>query len=86
MTIIPENDSGQTVTLSTDEINVSETNLTSPTFIYENLTISDDDNSPCNLQLLRAAQVTINDIAADSAGDVLMVREDKCMCIARDVL
>ncbi len=76
VTIIPDNDSGQTVTLSTNEINVLETDLINPIYLYSNLTISDDDDSPCNQQLLRAAQVTVVDSAQNPSDDVLMVSDD----------
>ena len=68
VTIIPDNDSGQEVTLSTDTIYLIEGDRI---FLFSNLTISDADNTPCNPQLLRAAQVTIVDKTDDPIEDVL---------------
>lgn len=74
VTLIPDNDSGQTVTLSTMRVDFQETNPPLPVYILPDLTISDEDDSPCNPQLLRAAQVTVITSASDSSQDVLMVK------------
>jgi len=71
VTIIPDNDSGQQVTLSTDTIHLLETDLTTPAFLFSNLTISDADNTPCNPQLLQAAQVKIVDETNSPTEDIL---------------
>lgn len=71
MEITPTNDNSPVLTSPIWQVDRSETSP--PTLVFEELTISDLDDSPCNQQFLVAAQVAVVMVAADSAYDVLMV-------------
>ena len=72
VTIIPVNDNGPVVTLATTEVFYNES--LPPILIFPGLIIMDADNTPCNQQILRSAQVTVETRAMDTNVDDLMVR------------
>ncbi len=70
----PSNDNPPSVTLATGEVLRIETSPPTSTMLFSGLTILDRDDSPCNQQLLAAAQVVIETVAEDSDNDILEVR------------
>ena len=73
MTVQPSNDNSPSITLTTREVLRIETSPPTPTLLFPGLAISDEDDSPCNQQLLAAAQVVIETVAGDSDSDILEV-------------
>lgn len=69
--IEPSNDNNPVVTLAASRLDHNETSLS--TLIFQGLTLSDGDDSPCNQQFLVAAQVLVETVADDSNNDILMV-------------
>lgn len=76
MNLSATNDNVPVVTLTTSQAELNETGP--PVLVFPDLGLSDSDQSPCNQQLLVAAQVTVETIAADSSEDILMVRALDC--------
>lgn len=70
--ILPSNDNSPIVTLTASELDHNET--APPILIFQGLTIADFDDTPCNQQLLVAAQVIVETVAPDSSQENLMVR------------
>ena len=71
VTLVPSNDNLPNITLLFDE--QPELVEGGGAYVFPDLLISDGDQSPCSEQLLVAAQVTVETMAADSDQDILRV-------------
>lgn len=70
--IVPVNDNRPVVTLAGTQLSKNET---APYIMaFQDLALSDFDNTSCNRQLFVAARVVVETIADDSGSDSLAVR------------
>lgn len=75
VSVVPINDNRPVVTLATSQLSRNET--APPILVFQDLTLSDFDYTPCNPQGLVAARVLVETIAKDSNSDILAVRACK---------